>query len=776
MALTAVINRINSSRELRRGDCAMFNIIGWTPGTGRRDEHTHVWSIESSPVGYEMSVNLPDYADPTDATIGTVFAPGGSIDLVTSSLKHTGSTFALTNLIEGSYTVRVTSYDKDGSTSDFAEASFSVLAVGSLATAETLVEIRADGTGDYTTLDAAAKALLDNNVTTYVNNFRFEISEAGTYQFWETDVSVNSLQIVNTSGGEVIIDAGLASSALYGGFRFSTFGGAKVYENIVLQGLTLKNSGTTLAKGNGEFVFARISQSFSGLFLVDCQAVNDTDGDVGSLVTYSNTKAANTDDDHLAIVNCSSEGKCVNYSCVGYFANVEETSSCCVLGGRFDATTGERVFRTDVSNSSIGFTRMDWTGGNSAKEPLRYMLGDDHTVSNSAILGGILLGNGTGNTPQSVRVEGCVVSQLEFARGVIVDQSQSGGGGITVWGSVLINQFDGTPNNAMYTAGNMAKTSILHSTFIMKATTGGAGFITNGNVNDVYVENCLFINSTAQTIDAFKNTNASGTFTSTNNIWPATDDLNATPFAIASVNEDSVDWLADANVTGDTFVTKTVTDAGLIDTDLTAVTIADGGIYDLYQGETTPGASGFVGAVQSVPSAPSGPRPVSSGAWGLRASRMDIPKFIQKDFQNSAVLTRRGWEQRLPGSNPDKGLMEVVVAGNFGIPAGDNEAPYFFEGVNPLSRTLTGVVGSPIKPYIIEIVDPDKVLEGDAVSVASSTGLPTGLSVVKMSLNSPLEIFAITGTPSGSGSDQLTINFTDGDATITAVIDYNIQG
>jgi len=89
---------------------------------------------------------------------------------------------------------------------------------------------------------------------------------------------------------------------------------------------------------------------------------------------------------------------------------------------------------------------------------------------------------------------------------------------------------------------------------------------------------------------------------------------------------------------------------------------------------------------------------------------------------------------------------------------------------------LSGVVGSSIKPYIIEIVDQDKMIKGDSVSVSSTDGLPTGLSVVKMSLNSPLEIFAITGTPSGSGSDQLTINFTDGDATITAVIDYNIQG
>jgi len=186
-----------------------------------------------------------------------------------------------------------------------------------------------------------------------------------------------------------------------------------------------------------------------------------------------------------------------------------------------------------------------------------------------------------------------------------------------------------------------------------------------------------------------------------------------------------------------------------------------GGIYK-------PGASAFIPV-------PTGPLPKSRGFWGLKASRMDIPKFIQKNFQDSAVLTRRGWEQRLPGSNPDKGMTEVVVAGNFGIPAGDNEAPYFFEGVNSLSRTLEGTSGSPINPYIIEIVDPDKVLEGDAVSVASSSGLPSGLSVQKMSINSPLEIFAIVGTPSGSGTGTIEIVFEDGSSSqITATISYNI--
>jgi hypothetical protein len=169
------------------------------------------------------------------------------------------------------------------------------------------------------------------------------------------------------------------------------------------------------------------------------------------------------------------------------------------------------------------------------------------------------------------------------------------------------------------------------------------------------------------------------------------------------------------------------------------------------------------------------PLPKSRGFWGLRASRMDIPKFIQKNFQDSAILTRRGWEQRLPGSNPDKGMTEVVVAGNFGIPAGNNEAPYFFEGVNPLSRTLEGTSGSPINPYIIEIVDPHKVLEGDSVSVVSNVGIPTGLSVQKMSINSPLEIFAIVGTPSSSGTGSFDIVFEDGSSSqIAATITYDI--
>lgn len=165
-----------------------------------------------------------------------------------------------------------------------------------------------------------------------------------------------------------------------------------------------------------------------------------------------------------------------------------------------------------------------------------------------------------------------------------------------------------------------------------------------------------------------------------------------------------------------------------------------------------------------------------TGPWGVRASVTDIPKFVEKVRAHSVVLTNRGWEQRLAGTDPDKGLTEVIVAGRFAQEASGNQAPYFFEGVNSLDRTLEGISGAAIKPYIIEIVDPDKVLKGDSVMVGSSDGIPQGLEVIKMSLKSPLEIFAITGTPEVAGSDQLEIVFTDGEDEITAMISYKIEG
>lgn len=165
----------------------------------------------------------------------------------------------------------------------------------------------------------------------------------------------------------------------------------------------------------------------------------------------------------------------------------------------------------------------------------------------------------------------------------------------------------------------------------------------------------------------------------------------------------------------------------------------------------------------------------SPGSWGIIGDFTNAPKFIEGVRRNSLILTKRGWEQRLAGTDPSKCLMEVVVAGNFGIPSGSNQSPVHYTGDNPI-RLLTGVSSTAIVPYIIEINDPDKILGGDSVSVGATTGLPVGLSVVKLSLNSPMEVFAITGTPTEAATGNINITFSDtGGGSVMVSIPYTFS-
>lgn len=171
-------------------------------------------------------------------------------------------------------------------------------------------------------------------------------------------------------------------------------------------------------------------------------------------------------------------------------------------------------------------------------------------------------------------------------------------------------------------------------------------------------------------------------------------------------------------------------------------------------------------------------QPVASrgNAWGVDTSRASIPKFIPEHLRNSIILTNRGWEQRLAGSSKNKGYTEVIVAGNFGRSAAQNEDPAVNNAFNDSTKTLTGSSGSAIDPYIIEIQDPDKVIGSDSVSVASSSGVPTGLSISKMSVDSPFELFMISGTPSGSGTGTINITFDDTmGGSVDVAISYNIS-
>lgn len=148
-------------------------------------------------------------------------------------------------------------------------------------------------------------------------------------------------------------------------------------------------------------------------------------------------------------------------------------------------------------------------------------------------------------------------------------------------------------------------------------------------------------------------------------------------------------------------------------------------------------------------------------SWGIVADRISIPKFVPENLRNSVVLTRRGWEQRLMGSNINKGQMEVIVAGNFGTPTLANDAPRVFDGVNNTSRTLEGTVDVPLVPYFIEIQDPNKVIGNDSVGISMAMGIPEGITMAKDPIDSPMELFRISGTPQDRGVGTMTFILAD---------------
>lgn len=165
-----------------------------------------------------------------------------------------------------------------------------------------------------------------------------------------------------------------------------------------------------------------------------------------------------------------------------------------------------------------------------------------------------------------------------------------------------------------------------------------------------------------------------------------------------------------------------------------------------------------------------------AGSWGLTASTANIPLWLNPTIRRSAVLTRRGWETRLPGTGNSK-QMEVVVAGSFGSTVAYNQAPEIYEGAYPLSRILQGVSGASIDPYFIEVVDPDAGLQSQTITVGSTVGLPVGLSVASASdSTSPVRLFRITGTVNFATTGTAYVEFVDaGGSSAVGSITYNIS-
>jgi len=165
-----------------------------------------------------------------------------------------------------------------------------------------------------------------------------------------------------------------------------------------------------------------------------------------------------------------------------------------------------------------------------------------------------------------------------------------------------------------------------------------------------------------------------------------------------------------------------------------------------------------------------------AGLWGVSSSNVDSPNWLSPIEQKSAILTQRGWEIRSNG-NGNPNAMEVIVSGNFANSESINEAPRFYEGSYDLSRTLVGVSGAEINPYLIEVVDSNKILGEDTVTIGSTSGFPGGVYVEPASnITSPITLFRIVGTPEVTGEGIGSITFADSyGLEVNAQITYSIE-
>lgn len=92
--------------------------------------------------------------------------------------------------------------------------------------------------------------------------------------------------------------------------------------------------------------------------------------------------------------------------------------------------------------------------------------------------------------------------------------------------------------------------------------------------------------------------------------------------------------------------------------------------------------------------------------WGDKPTPEDAPKFLTEEQRGQVVATERGWEIPLAGTNPEKGLMEVVVAiGGLVDNLSEGDIVDGFNDFNEEDWSVPGSSGFARQPAIFETVE-----------------------------------------------------------------------
>lgn len=590
MPPVASITEMTTTNQLRRDSARMFHAHASTLGTGPFRDHEFHWTLESYPAGYEYRALEPDYCDSEDLAKGAALFSGREHNIIEEGVY--GATFMLADLAPGAYTLRLTV--KDGGVpfaSHFDEISFTVLDPAATTPAETVAVVRADGAGDYTTIEAAIAA----NVNT--ENLRIEITQAGTYAGPTTEVNADGYQLVGTVDGVVVDAESRVMKCQHQGTRENWIG--KGFKRINTSG----NAGDPVGVDPGFPAQPRV-----GFALVDVELEGANAGDY-----CSGTFAAGT---AAGLIRCPSASVDPAYGLCIWTADGEGVfAPFFAIGCRSPKVVGERGFRAKNGPTNLVLCRIEGentTQSRANKESVRYWGGNSvwHTMDRCSCPGGIIGGlNEEHGIGENIRITNTFAkrwkgSGQETTAGAIGFPNFDGAG---VYCCVMENEVDNSGFFNPSDNGSALKMSLLihrrgDTVNLVKHVETAGVFTMAGNIMvcPSIVEAVAGFGSAREMIYM----DAGTSFESSDNTFP---DRATTVNNNKRINDSTVSdaaWQADPSTSGDLMKAQPIDEGSFLATSPDLCTIPAGVFRDLYGNPLVPGTAGALrGAVQSVPPA-----------------------------------------------------------------------------------------------------------------------------------------------------------------------------